>query len=111
MNSRSKGKRGELALRDLLLPYWPNATRNLDQHGSDKRDHLHVADLHVQCKRVERLNIWAALDQAITEATDNRLPVLAFRRNWSASSLPSRSLWFGAMELDELLPLLKLREA
>ena len=103
INSRSKGKRNELALAKVLAPYYPEACRNIDQFGADKRDFLNVADLHIQAKAVERLNIWAALNQTITEAQDNRLPVLAFKRN--------RSPWFAALELDELLPLLKLREA
>ncbi len=111
LNSRAKGKRAELQLVKLLAPYWPECGRNLDQFAKDKRDFVEVADLHVQCKHVEALNIWKALDQTITETTDNRLPVLAFRRNWDRSSLPSRSSWFGAMELDELLTLLKLRES
>lgn len=111
MNSRDKGRRGEIELCKLLLPWWPEAARNLDQFGADKRDALGVAGIHFQIKRVEKLNVWNALDQAIGEAAAHDLPVLAFRRNLNRSPLPSRSKWFGAMELDELLPLLKLREA
>jgi hypothetical protein len=111
VNSRAKGKRAELDLAKFITPWYPEACRNLDQFGPKKMDLIEVADLHIQCKHVEKLNVWNALDQAITEATEGRLPVLAFKRNWSASSLPSRSKWFGALELDELLPLLKQREA
>lgn len=111
MNSRAKGKAGELELCKLLLPYWPEAARNIDQFGADKQDVLNVAGLHIQCKRVEKLRIWESLDQAVTEARNGDVPVLAFRRNLTRSPLPSRSKWFGAMELDELLPLLKLRDA
>lgn len=103
INSRSKGKRNELALAKVLAPFYPECGRNLDQFGADKRDLLNVADLHIQCKAVERLNIWAALNQAITEAKDTDLPIVAFRRN--------RTPWYAALELDELLPLLKLRES
>lgn len=111
INSRAKGRGGEIELATLLAPFWPEAIRNLDQFGNDKRDVLHVAGTHIQCKRVERLNIWEALDQAITEAAPTDLPLLAFRRNWNRSSLPSRSSWFAALELDELLSLLRLRDA
>lgn len=111
MNSRDKGRRGEVELCKLLAPHWPEATRNLDQFGTRKQDVLHVADLHIQCKRVERLNIWEALDQTVLEAAPGDLPVLAFRRNWSRCTLPSRSTWFGALELDELIALLRLRES
>jgi hypothetical protein len=51
---------------------------------------------------VESLNIWRALDQAITEAASTDIPVVAFKRN--------RSPWFAALELDELIPLLRLKE-
>lgn len=103
INSRRKGKRGELDfIQTHLLAHWPEAKRNLDQQGDDKRDCVEVAGIHFQIKRVEKLNIWAALEQAITEAKPHDVPVVAFRRN--------RSPWFGALEMDELIPLLRLRE-
>lgn len=111
MNSRDKGRRGEIELCKILATHWPQAVRNLDQYGPDKRDALGLAGLHFQIKRVEKLNIWKAMDQAVLEAANFDLPILAFRRNFTREPLPSRSRWFGAMELDELLPLLKLREA
>jgi hypothetical protein len=103
LNSRAKGKRAELALAQILVPYWPEVCRNLDQFGKDKRDLLNCAGVHWQVKHVESLNIWKALDQAITEADATDTPVVAFRRN--------RSPWFVALELAELIPLLRLRES
>jgi hypothetical protein len=104
LNSRAKGRRGENEfVKAHLLEHWPQAKRNLDQFGDDKRDCVEVAGIHFQVKRVEKLNIWAALDQAISEAAPQDVPVVAFRRN--------RSAWFGALEMDELIPLLRLREA
>lgn len=110
IDSRAKGRHGELEVCRLLAPYWPQACPNLDQFSNDKRDVLNVPGLHIQVKWNERLNIWGALDQASGEASPLDLPVLAFRRNWSRSHLASRSCWFGAMDLSELLPLLKARE-
>jgi hypothetical protein len=102
VNSRAKGKRAELALAQILSPYWPDVCRNLDQFTKDKRDLLNCAGVHWQVKHVESLNIWRALDQAITEAASTDIPVVAFKRN--------RSPWFAALELDELIPLLRLKE-
>ena len=69
INSRRKGKRGELEFIDRhLVDYWPEAKRNLDQYGLDKRDCITVAGVHWQIKRVEHLNVWAAYHQARTEA-------------------------------------------
>ena len=103
LNSRAKGKRAELELCSILAPYWPAVCRNLDQFSADKRDVLNVPGLHIQVKHVEQLNIWKALNQAITESDPTDIPVVAFRRN--------RSPWYAAMELEELIPLLRLKEA
>jgi hypothetical protein len=102
INSRAKGKRGELALRQVLIPYWPDAGRNLDQFGPNKMDMVNTPGVHWQCKWVESLNIWKALNQAITEADPKDIPVVAFKRNGTR--------WFAALELDELIPLLRLKE-
>lgn len=102
INSRAKGKRAELELCRILSAAYPGACRNLDQFQADKRDVLNVPGVHIQVKHVESLNIWKALDQAIDEAASTDVPVVAFKRN--------RSAWFGALELDELIPLLRLRD-
>jgi hypothetical protein len=102
LNSRSKGKRGELELIKVLRQVWPEACRNIDQFGSSKEDVLNVKGIHFQIKRVERFNLWAALQQAENEAKALDLPVVAFRRN--------RGQWYGALPLDELIALLRLRE-
>jgi hypothetical protein len=102
VNSRAKGKRAELALAQILVPYWPEVCRNIDQFGSKKNDLNGVPGVHLQVKHVESLNIWKALEQAITEADPKDVPIVAFKRN--------RSPWYAAMELDELIPLLRLKE-
>jgi hypothetical protein len=103
LNSRSKGKRGELEfIQRHLIPYWPGAKRNLDQFGDDKRDCVEVAGIHFQIKRTEKLELWKAIEQAESEARDHDLPVVAFRRN--------RSKWYCVIEADELVALLRLRE-
>jgi hypothetical protein len=84
VDSRAKGARGEREfIQRHLAPYWPQAGRNLDQYGEDKRDCVRVAGVHFQIKRVERLNLWVALRQAELEAIGPDLPVVAFRRNGS----------------------------
>lgn len=104
VNSRNKGARGEREfIQDHLVPHWPAAKRNLDQYGSDKRDCLEVAGVHWQIKRTEKLELWKAIEQAETEARDHDIPVVAFRRN--------RSGWYCVIEADELVALLKMREA
>jgi hypothetical protein len=102
VNSRAKGRRGELALCDIFRPWWPQVCTNLDQFGPLKMDLLNMPGWHVQAKWQERLNVWACLDQTLREANPGDVPILAFKRN--------RSPWFAALELDELIPLMRLKE-
>ena len=80
---RNKGKVGERelvrALRDLGL---------VDSHrgqqfrgGGDSPDVVAGEGLHLECKRVERLHLWGALDQATSDAAEGAIPVVAHRCN------------------------------
>jgi hypothetical protein len=103
LNSRSKGKKGEQEFINLhLRAHWPTAARNIDQTKDDKRDCVNVAGVHFQIKRTETLRVWAAIEQAESEAASTDTPVVAFRRN--------RSKWFCVIAADELVALLRLRE-
>lgn len=103
INSRRKGKAGELEVINLLRAHWPEARRNLEQHTVDKRDVLAVEGVHFQVRRKESLRLWEALAETALEADPHDLPVLVFRRN--------RSRWYAALELSELIALLRLRDA
>lgn len=52
-----------------------------------------------ECKNVEKLNIWSALEQAEKNAKVNTEPVLVFRRN--------RSKTYAVVEFDTFLKLIK----
>lgn len=104
INSRAKGKRGELEfIQRHLIDAWPEAKRNLDQFGADKRDVIEVAGISWQIKRVEALNFWKGFAQAKTEAAEHDIPILAARRNLSP--------WLCTLEANELIPMLRLRDA
>ena len=102
INSRAKGKRAELALTKILIPYWPEAKRNLDQFKGDTRDVIDVAGCHFQIKRVEALRLWDAIHQARDEAAQHDIPIVAFRKN--------NEQWHCIIEADELIALLRLKE-
>lgn len=51
-----------------------------------------------ECKNVEKLNIWSALEQAIMNAKDGHTPLVVFKRN--------RSKVYVALEFEDLLTLL-----
>jgi hypothetical protein len=102
--SRDKGARGEREfIQQHLVPFWPEAKRNLDQFTGDKRDVINVAGCHFQIKRTESLRLYDAIEQAETEAAATDLPVVAFRRNHAP--------WRVVVDAAEFVALLRLRDA
>jgi len=105
INSRSKGKRGELqAIGVIKDAGWKDAARTSDgrrQHGrGDVRNGPEAT--HLELKWRERVEIVKWFAQATDEA-DGSLPVVAFRTNATP--------WLAVLPFDELLALLRLREA
>lgn len=82
MNSRQKGKGGELELAKLLRSYGYSARRGQQYSGiSGDADVVGVPGLHIECKRVEQLNIENALLQSERDAPDGVIPVVMHRKN------------------------------
>lgn len=85
LNSRSKGKRGELELAHFLTDAGFPATRGRDQGaGGEGRpdircDALH--GLHIECKRTEGGNLYKWLEQSEHDAPDGATPVVCHRRS------------------------------
>ena len=93
-NSRSKGKRGELELSKELTRIFGCSARRSQQFSGDVRG-VNNADvitdilgLHCEVKRVERLNLEKALEQAEGDAKATDCPVVFHRKNgkpWNVS--------------------------
>lgn len=82
MNSRDKGKRGELEAAHLLQEYGYDARRGQQYAGSNgDPDVVGLPDIHLEIKRVEKLNIDDALQQSIRDARENEVPVVMHRKN------------------------------
>ena len=80
--SRDKGKRGEREVASLFREYGFDARRGVQYHGGlDSPDVVGVPGLHIEVKRVERLALYDALDQARRDAGPGELPVVVHRRN------------------------------
>ena len=74
MNSREKGKRGERELAGELRRHGYDARRGQQYCGvNGDADVVGLPGLHIECKRVERLDLYAAMAQAEKEG---RLVVL-----------------------------------
>jgi Holliday junction resolvase len=79
VNSRNKGKRGERELANLLQEYLGrDVTRNLAQSRDGGHD-LNLEGLALEVKRREVLALREWWDQALDQAVDGRVPVLAYR--------------------------------
>lgn len=105
INSRQKGKRRELEVIHVLHRHgWGLAERTSDGRSQGSRGDVRNGPegCHLEIKGEERLSVPAAFDQIRRDARAEDLPVLIHR--------PSRHVWMATIELDELLPLLALRE-
>lgn len=82
INSRQKGKRGELQWRDVLTGFGIEARRGAQYQGGVESPDV-VADTpgwHAEVKYTECLSLYAALDQATNDAK-GKTPYVAHRRN------------------------------
>ena len=82
--SRSKGKRGERELAaELGRVLGITARRGMQFQGSpDSPDIVtNIPNVHIECKRSERLRLYEALDQAVSDAGAEKVPVVCHRQN------------------------------
>jgi Holliday junction resolvase len=103
INSRRKGVAGELELAAYLRGFGHIATRGQQHKGSaDSPDVIcpTLANVHLECKRVEAGNLYTWLDQAQRDsAGSGKIPVVAHRKN--------RKDWVAILPLSDLLLLLE----
>lgn len=95
--SRRKGADGERELANLLKTYGFDTRRGQQYHGGgDSPDVVGLPGVHIECKRVEKLNIEAAMAQSRRDAEGTKdVPVVMHRRN--------REKWKVTMDLDEFM--------
>ena len=82
MNSRNKGKRGELELSRKLREFGYDCRRGQQFSGANgDADVVGLPGIHIECKRVEKLNIYDAIDQSRRDAVNDELPAVFHRKN------------------------------
>jgi hypothetical protein len=84
MNSRSKGKRGELEFAHYLSNAgFPSRRGQQFSGGKESPDVVSPAlpDIHFEVKRTEAGNPYKWMAQAIRDGGQNKIPVVAHRRN------------------------------
>ena len=80
--SREKGKRGERELARVLKEYGYDAMRGQQYSGANgDADVIGLPGIHIECKRVERLDLYAAVEQSKADALSYEAPAVFHRRN------------------------------
>ena len=82
MNSRQKGARGERELASKLREYGYEARRGQQYSGvNGDPDVIGLLGIHIECKRVERLNLEDAMAQSKRDAREGEIPTVFHRKN------------------------------
>ena len=94
INGKQKGKRGELELVKKLKEYGYDCKRSVQYCGANgDADVIGLPGIHIECKRVERLNIDEAMLQAIRDRREGEFPAVFHRKN--------NGKWMVTMLLDD----------
>ena len=102
VNSKRKGAAGERELAHKLNEYGFETRRSVQYNGKaddGKADLVNLPGIHIECKRVERLNVSEAMTQAINDVKNGELPTVFHRKN--------REGWLVTMRLEDWMDLYK----
>ena len=80
MNSRRKGAEGEREFSKLCREHGYECRRGQQYSGIGGDDVVGLPGVHVEVKRVEKLNLQAAMAQSVRDSK-GKLPIVAHRRN------------------------------
>ena len=98
-SSQRKGAEGERELVSVLKGYGYETFRGGSETYGTVPDVVGLPDVHIEVKRVERLNVPEAMKQAVKDAEhfNDGMPALFHRRN--------REPWMVTMRLDDWVKL------
>lgn len=101
INSRQKGKRGELELASILRELGFQNVRRSQQYAGmhGDADLVGLDKIHVEVKRNEHLNVQDAVDQSVRDAREGELPAVFHRKN----DCP----WLVTMKLEDWIEIYK----
>ena len=100
INSKKKGSRGELELSNILKSYGYETRRGQQFCGANgDADVIGLEGIHIECKRVQALNIDKAMQQAKMDAREGEMPSVFHRKD--------RKEWLVTMRLDDWIELYK----
>lgn len=100
MNSKQKGARGERELAKVLRAHGFKTRRGQQYCGANgDADVVGLPNIHIECKRVERLNLYDAMAQAKSDAKKDEIPVVMHRKD--------KCDWLVTMSLDDFIEIYK----
>lgn len=97
MNVKQKGNRGEREIAAKLREYGYDTRRGTQYNGPIEADVEGLPGIHIEVKRVERLNIHEAMKQSRRDAKPGEIPIVIHRRN--------REPWRVTMDFDDWITL------
>lgn len=98
MNSRNKGAAGERELASKLRDYGYKARRGQQYCGANgDADVEGLPGIHIECKRVEKLNLYDAMAQSVHDAKEGEKPAVFHRKN--------NHEWLVTLRLDDFMKL------
>lgn len=103
-SEREKGKRGERELAGILREYGYNGRRGQQFSGKNgDADVIGLPGIHIECKRVERLNLDDAMEQAKRDARPGEIPAVFHRKD--------RGKWRVTLDLTDFMDIYKEADA
>lgn len=100
VNSRNKGKVGELELSHKLQEFGYSTRRGQQFSGANgDADVVGLPHIHIECKRVENLNLEKAYSQAASDAREDEIPTVFHRKN--------RKPWMVTLSLEDFIKIYK----
>ena len=94
INSRQKGARFERQLAKVFREHGYEARRGQQYCGANgDADVVGLPFIHVECKAVERLNIFDAMAQSKHDAKEGEIPIVCHKKN--------RTGWLVTMEIED----------
>jgi Holliday junction resolvase len=99
-NSKRKGAKGERELSSKLREYGFNTRRGQQYCGANgDADVVGLHGVHIECKRVQKLNLYDAMAQAKSDAKEGEIPTVFHRKD--------RCEWLVTMRLDDYMKMYK----
>lgn len=104
INSKRKGATGERELAKALREYGYETRRGQQYCGANgDADVVGLPHIHIECKRVEKLNLDNAMSQAISDARADEMPAVFHRK--------SHAEWLVTIPLKHFIEIYKEYEA